>query len=292
MDINEKYFELRDDIIRWLRREPKKRNYQQGLDLLGKIGFKPALCRRLKMAKAENPTLVLILTQTLRDAANFYRNPNNPKYEDVIPAELEVVESGTHQSVATESAAVQEEQKEDKYPKNISLVFRWFGDAYKRRDILHREMRGVGEGNDAASMARRKDLSERINSLSDYMDKLYQHREAYNTSGIVPTDEQIEQLRPIAKAEPPAKIKGEESSSLRKKEEDYASMDREQLMKRVHSLQTVLTKKRNLLLYQTERRKDKENPMPICPRRTKIEAQVRIIDEKLFQARSCLAKFG
>ena len=294
MEFDNNYFTVREQAIRWLNRDVSKRDFAQGLSILERMRFKPLLCRRLRMHK-ESPTTMAILTAALRDGANFYRNPDNPKYADGIPAELEVEESGTHQDVATEAdITVSEKKKPGNYPPNVAKVYKWFADAYNLRDRLHRDLRGIGEGNDAQSMARRKDLATRIDNLSARMDRLYMLREAYHDSGIIPTDEQLAELAPNAPAPaaPAPVIEGESSSSLRKKDEDFASMGRDELMRRAHSMKTAITRKRNMLLYQATSKKAKENPMPLCPRRTKIEAQIRILEEKLYHARSCLAKFG
>lgn len=294
MEIDNNYYAEREQAIRWLQRDANKRDFAQGLSILERMRFKPLLCRRLRMNK-ECPTTVAILTAALRDGVNFYRNPSRPKYADVIPAELEVEESGMHQDVATEAGiTVAEKKTSGNYPPNVAKVYKWFADAYNMRDRLHRDLRGIGEGNDAQSMARRKDLATRIDNLSARMDRLYMLREAYHDSGIIPTDEELAELAPNAPApaSPAPVIEGESSSTLRKKDEDFASMGRDELMRRIHSMQTAITRKRNMLLYQATSKKAKENPMPLCPRRTKIEAQIRILEEKLYHARSCLAKFG
>ena len=292
MEFDNQYYKAREAAGAWLNKEPRHRNYQSGIEILERMRFKPLLCRRLRM-HPENALTRNILTQALRDGANVCRNPSNPKYADTIPAELEVADGGAHQSVSEEKR-VTVEMPSGNYPKNVQTVYRWFAKAYKERDQLHRELRGVGETNDSLSMERRKELLGRIDYLSDYMDRLYQMREAYQRSGIVPTDDELEAASPNQKAtEPePAVIQGEASSSLRKKSEDFSSMGRDELTRRIHSLRTGLTKKTNMLRYQKEGKKDKENPMPPCPKRTKIETQVRILEEKLYQARTALALLG
>lgn len=295
MDFDKQYFEARAAAVAWLNKSPRHRSYALGLDILERMRYKPLLCRRLRMHQ-ENSTLKKYLTQALSDGVNVYRNPTNKRHEDVVPAELEVMDAGIHQGVKEEvgtAATGESEIAIDKYPRNVQTIYRWFAKAYKERDRLHREMAGVGESNDTTSMSRRKELSDRINELSAWMDTLYHYREAYHDSGIIPTDEDMERLRQEKEVPPTTKtIPGEKESSLYKKNEDFATMGRDELAKRVRSLQTTLTRKRNQLLYQTDGKQDKSNPMPPCPKRTKLEAQVRILDEKLYQAKTALAKFG
>ena len=143
MEIDNNYYAEREQAIRWLQRDANKRDFAQGLSILERMRFKPLLCRRLRMNK-ENPTTVAILTAALRDGVNFYRNPAHPKYADVIPAELEVEESGMHQDVATEAGiTVAEKKTSGNYPPNVAKVYKWFADAYNLRDRLHRDLRGI-----------------------------------------------------------------------------------------------------------------------------------------------------
>ncbi len=69
------------------------------------------------------------------------------------------------------------------------------------------------------------------------------------------------------------------------------SMSFEDLRSRRRNIRTVLVRKQNQLLYQSNSRLEKENPMPPCPKRTKIEKQVEVLKEKLYQADKALAKF-
>ena len=43
---------------------------------------------------------------------------------------------------------------------------------------------------------------------------------------------------------------------------------------------------------KVQKKMDKDNPMPPCPMRTKLETQVRILEDKLYHAKSAMAKFG
>lgn len=303
MDFNEEYFAARSAAVAWLKVDQRRRDYKKGVELLDKINFKPALCRRLKMT-AENYYTRRLLAMTLTDAINFYRYPNDPKFnDDTIPAELEVEDSGTHQDVASEAAVAEEGEKVAEvrvdsaaaasYPSTVQRVYKWFAKDYKLRDKLHREMRGIGEKNDDLSMARRKELSDKISLLSDEMDALYKLRENYHANGTIPTQDDLDAVKFVKLETSSAQTKTKvESSSLHIKEEDFSSMGREELMRRIHSLQTSITRKKNMLLYQSPSREKKENPMPDCPKRTKLETQIRLIDDKLFAARNALAKLG
>lgn len=285
MEFNEQYFEARKAAVKWLNRDSWKRDYKQGVEILSKMGFKPLLCKRLSMHQG-NDTLMRILDMAIRDACSAYRGKK--EISDEIPPELEVMDAGAHQPVQEEKQMTKEE-KIATYPPTVQKVYRLFAKAYKDRDRLHKQLCGVGESNDNTSMERRKELSDEIESLTAYMDKLYTLREAFHVSKVIPTEEDINNIdAPTAAPE----IEGESSSSLRNKNEDYGSMERDELAKRIHSMKTSLTRKKNLLRYQVTKRLDKENIMPPCPMRTKLETQIRILEDKLYHAKSAMAKFG
>lgn len=82
------------------------------------------------------------------------------------------------------------------------------------------------------------------------------------------------------------------AASLRIKDEDFDAMAVAELRKRKHSVRTTITKKRNLLLYQSESKAPTENPLPSCPRRTKIETQLRSLEDKLYKIEKALARKG
>ena len=296
MNFDDQYFKAREEAIAWLNRRPDRRDYDAGVAILGRMRFKPQLHRRLAMSKG-NDVLQRILVQAVTDGCNFYRNPSSRKYADEVPAEVVNLTDAPKATVAEETMAATT-QPDDSMPANVRTIVRWFSRAYKQREILHREMRGVGEGNDQQSMDRRRSLSERINVLSEYMDRLYPLREAFFQGGDVPSDATLEQLGPPERqaSSAPSSASQTESStvaaSLRIKEEDYDAMTVAQLRRRKHSVRTLATKKRNLLLYQSENKAQKENPMPSCPRRTKIETQLRSLDEKLYAIDNALARKG
>lgn len=297
MDINEEYYKAREDAVKWINRNPARRDYAQGLAILGRMGFKPLLHRRLSMHQG-NPMTMTILEQALRDGVHVCRNPN--KFSDTIPVELEVADAGTSQPPSEEKAAVEEETDEtDKFaafPDTVKTVTRWFAKAYKLRAVTHRHLRAVGTGNDDESCARRKQLSDQITALSDYMDKLYPLKAAYDKHGTIPTKEEVDAIGPMDAPRneveaTPQKV-DDSDSSFQRKNEDFSKMTRNELRSRKHSIRTLLTRKQNMLLYQSTARQEKENPMPFSPERTKLEVQVRLLQDKLYNIDKALARFG
>ena len=298
MDFNDDYFKARAEAVKWLNRDVARRNYADGVAILGRMGFKPMLQRRLSMHQG-NLVLMAALDKALRDGCNYYRNPKNPKYADTIPPEVEVVDGGTRQQPSEDKAAAEEDTDTDKfrsYPETVRTVVRWYAKAYKLRAVTHRHLRAVGEGNDAASCDRRKQLSDQVSALTDYMDRLYPLKKAYDRHGTVPTKEEVDAIGPMEDQRNEVRPKPEKvadgDSSMKLKGEDFSSMTKEQLRTRKHSTRTSLVRKQNQLLYQSTSRQEKENPMPFGPARTKLEVQVELLKDKLYNIDKALALFG
>ena len=94
MQFDESYFKAREDAVRWLRRDPERRDYAEGITLLERMRFKPLLTHRLKLCP-NHPPMMRILVQAVTDGVNVYRNPAAPKFADTIPAEVEEMTGGT-----------------------------------------------------------------------------------------------------------------------------------------------------------------------------------------------------
>ena len=306
MLFDKNYFEAREAAVKWLRRDASRQDYAEGVALLERLKFKPLLAHRLRLAIG-NPTMHRFLVQALTDGVNVYRNPESPKFADVIPAEVEEVTSGTlppppsppSPSENTEQSASQEIGTQSTFPATVRTIMKWYSDAYRRRDRLHREMRGLGESNDHSVMARRKTLSDRINLLTDYMDEVYPLRESYDTLKQAPSSEAIDAVGPFdiwavrhSMSSPEKPADAPVPASFRLKDEDFSKMSLAELRKRRSSIRSMLVRKSNQLLYQSDSKQEKENPMPLCPERTKLEKQVEGLKQKLYLVMKALSEFG
>lgn len=293
MEFDKQYFDARDQAFKWLSKDYHQRNFKDGIFLLSQMRFKPLLCTRLKM-HGDTPIARRNLVTAIRDAANFYKAENLSKY-DIIPAELINEESVPKMPVKVEAERLKNDtEKFSSYPESIRILLKRYADSYKERAIMHRSLMSVGEENDPESCKKRKDISDNIESLTKYMDALYLLRERFEKEHIVPTIEEINGIEQV-KAETPKKnepVRDVSKSSFRIKDENFEDMTLDALKKRRHTIKSALVKKQNLLQYQVEKKLDKPHLMPDCPLRIKLEKQVEILTEKMYQADKALAKFG
>ena len=285
----DEYTKARQQAVNWLKKDPHRRDFNEGLDILTRMNFQALTVKSLRM-RGDTPAARRILNERMHTAVAV-RHPAPLTEHPSLPSLGEGQGVGSPSSLGEGSAA------DSPLPPTVERVTILYADVYKRRDILHRQLRNVGDRNDQTSIERRKILQEDITRLSDLMDALFPLKDAYYTTGTIPTDEQIEQainthsssLKPIPSGGEGGRLT---QSSLRKKEEDFSDMSRQQLQKRRHNIKTQLTKKENLLRYQVERKAKKENPMPPCPKREKIAAQITMLKEKLYLIEIAIAKLG
>lgn len=155
------------------------------------------------------------------------------------------------------------------FPPVIRRIKYEYAEQYRNRDIQHKKMAAVPTENNAANnQARAAHLAE-VKVSSARMEELYTHLQAFETNGTLP-DENLLWPKPKQPEQLP---------------DDAARL---KLMKK--NLQTANGKDRNLLEYQTERKGDKETPMPDGPKRKRIELrikerekQIAEIEDKLFE---------
>jgi hypothetical protein len=160
----------------------------------------------------------------------------------------------------------------DHYPKKVQSVILEFRKLYILRARYHKNMGDIPDQNTPQNIAARKDLSDKIKLLSEKMDILWKARVLFDTKKIVPD---IKELL----AKPAVK---EKSIDL------VIEMKGAELVTRKKNLESSLTKDRNLLTYQEKTKQDKENQMPIGPKRDKIlvrikekETELELINKKL-----------
>ena len=103
------------------------------------------------------------------------------------------------------------------------------------------------------------------------MEALWALRKRYDEDGTIPTFDEIEK----ACAETVTVKKEEE------KPEDLTALDDTTLKRQRSSTKTMLTKKQNMLLYQTQSKQEKPNPMPDCPKRVVLEKEVEHLQARL-----------
>lgn len=267
MILTEEYFEARSEAMKWLGLKQDKRNFAAGLKILVKSGYKPNV-QKLLVRKGELPWTMEKLTSCLRDVVQVYYNPDDPRFDDVPDADILNDKTGEKPTVDKQDDIARLSGSADfqNMPEVMQTLIRNYSDAYKQRARLARQRYELGESNDEQSVEKRKTLGESIDRLTNYMDILIAMREKYEKDGVLPD---VDTLNNAPSA---AEVKEEDEKP--EKSVDYKSMSTDKLKTRRKSLTNQITRKENMLLYQSETKQDEENPLPDSPKRVKLEKQI------------------
>ena len=267
MILTEEYFEARSEAMKWLGLKQDKRNFAAGLKILVKSGYKPNV-QKLLVRKGELPWTMEKLTSCLRDVVQVYYNPDDPRFDDVPDADILNDKTGEKPTVDKQDDFARLSGSADfqNMPEVMQTLVRNYSDAYKQRARLARQRYELGESNDEQSVEKRKTLGESIDRLTNYMDILIAMREKYEKDGVLPDMDTLNNA--------PSAAEVKEEDEKQKKSVDYKSMSTDKLKTRRKSLTNQITRKENMLLYQSETKQDEENPLPDSPKRVKLEKQI------------------
>lgn len=267
MILTEEYFKSRSEAMKWLGQKQEKRNFAAGLKILVQSGYKPNV-QKLLLRKGELSWTMEKLTSCLRDVVQVYYNPDDPRFEDVPDADLLNDSTGEKPAVDEQrrmAGLPDDDTRFRSMPEVMQMLIRNFADAYKQRARLSRQRYELGEANDEETVEKRKTLGDSIDKLTAYMDVLAAMREAYEKDGTLPDLDKAQEQASAAVA----KAEGADAGKV-----DYKSMPTDKLKTRKKSLTNQITRKENMLLYQTETRQEHENPLPESPRRAKLLKQI------------------
>lgn len=175
--------------------------------------------------------------------------PQTPKTEKVKGADLPV-EPYSHDKfvpIISDSTLSQ-------YPKVIRRLKMEYQENYQVRSMLHKKMtKDIPDNNAIENVTKRKELLVEIHTKSARMEYLYRFIKKYEDYKVVPLEEEV---------------------WPREKTVDLPD-DIEELKRLKKNLQTNNSKDSNLLLYQQKTKAEKENPMPVGPKRTRIELRIK-----------------
>ena len=257
MENSNKQKQLREAIIKWINSQ--KRDFSLGLELMKAAEYKPHVVKRIEKWGASDARAIPALTMELR---NFYRESRKVvKPEKAAPV--------PPQDPDDEKVGNIEKELQKEYPDVIKKSLYEFHSLYQQRSILHRELKAIGEANDEKSVNERTEKLNVINACSRRMDILWGVFEKYKADGELPTDDffdALPNLENVATIGLP--VPGDSGFMLPE--------DMESLKKLKENLRIKISKGKNRLEYQSDKKGDKPNPMPESPKRAEL---LKNIDE-------------
>lgn len=253
--------QLREKVAAYINRDFRRKTVDEGLTLLQQTGYKPIVCENFLKNKFRRD-IPQKIDSVLRNYLRYPINPNDPDHADIekgIPAEVNV----NFEKVSKEIA---ESGTGEEYPEIIKKVLTEYSDLYKQRSILHKELKEVGETNSDAAVAKRKTFAASILGISHRMEELWNSFSAYKESGLIPAEDLLK--TPFDPQNPVQMPEKKNSTDLTLAE------DMDGLKKQKENWRIKIAKAENKLLYQSERKLAKENPMPKGPKRLTLEKKV------------------
>lgn len=277
----------RQAAIDWLN---GKQDFAEGLDILKKSGFKPGVVRRLERI-GESDTAMMHLKENIYQYLRFIGEEVEDTDADLGVLEgkqPEVLKQEEGMNLTIDEMAAGLEHGEMEAPENARKAIILYAQCYREREKAHRLMGEVPETNEEENVEKRRALSDSIDGLTSKMEKIYPLVEKYIDTETEVTDEELAE----AIAEPATEKKDESDKDEGQDSDDYDTMTKEELQKRLKSAKTKILRKTNLLEYQQKTKAEVANPLPECPKRVKYEAEIARLKEEVERLQYAIARKG
>lgn len=269
----------REEAINWLN--SKSRAFTEGVAILEESGYKPGVVRRLKTI-GETPVNREHLVENIRQ----YLRHLGQEVEDtdadmgvINGEEPQVLESenDSQNSLITLADKIEAGEKEDFDAKCGELLIT-YAKAFRQREQCHRMLLEVPEDNTEENVAKRKEISDDIDRLTDKLERIYPLIKNYIDNGVVPSYEETNEA--------------DEENTTDDKTADLDALTKDELKRMLKSAKTKILRKTNMLLYQQEKKAEQENPLPECPKRTKYETAIAELQKDVEQLEYAIARKG
>lgn len=277
MKITKDFIEAWEAAKKYMNLQPNKRKFSEGVQLLKKSGYKPTVAALLTR-KGELDWTREKLFICLRDVIKLFYNPEAPKFNQALDVDVLNDEEG-EVTTATQDVDIKEVEQQGpsfrKWPQPIQRLMSVYAKHYRARARTARERQELPEVNDEQVAKRRKELSQRMDTCTEMLERFWALRIRYDERKIEPTDAEINDILYSL----PANEK--QSQSANDEEEDISKMDTETLRVKRKSCVTERKRKMNMLKYQKPTKQKTENPMPECPKRTILEKKIARLTERI-----------
>ena len=264
------------EITNWLNSD---RNYDDGVFLYQKYGKNPVLKRLFpgrekfqaeKLAYELGKLIGLGFNQTLES-----QEPDNKQVPDSGSDETTPNPTNTQLTDKAETFADKAKAAAEtlgamaagdpvpagNYPPVINQIIAEFSRLYNERGMLKKQENDTPDENTPENIETRRKIIEKIESISARMDILYAAKKAYLEKDIVPDEKELYPVPNQQAASDPT--------------------DSGQLIIKRNNLRSSITRAKNQLEYQSQKKADKPNPMPDCPKRRELEVRIAEKEKEL-----------
>jgi hypothetical protein len=253
------------DVIAWWY---GRRDYSTGLALLSKYSKNKVIVHTLNKPGKErfiNNVHKLHYEVTKAVHLDWLKMPKDTT-PDIPSKEIPPAEDTPREVIPQVKKKLPDEPTEetedlDQYPKVIRRLLYESSNLYKKRSMIHADMRMVDQSNSEKNTELRKTLLAEIKAISAKLEFYFPFIDNYKKTGIVP---EADTVWPEEIPAPP-----QEPKTL------------EQLKKMKWSLHRENSKDRCKLLYQQRTKAEKENPMPAGPKRDAVVSRLKLREQKM-----------
>ena len=286
------FIKHRQAAIDWLN---GKRDFDAGINVLEKSKFKPGVVARLKRDGVNGREAKARLVHIMRSLVQAWAMPDDQLNDNTDPATG--VDADEQPTIVTDSSDAYINMAVEKlmvdpeaYPKRIAAVIREYADAYKKRDILHKQLADLPEDNDEATVAKRKELSDEIKTKTELMERMYPLYEKFQSLNEDISEEDIQSLE--NPTDDTQSIDEKDSSVIEPGVGNLDGRTKDELQKIRKSVATKIGRAKNMLEYQQETKAETPNPMPESPKKVKYETKIANLTKELEQIDYAIAKLG
>lgn len=286
------FIKHRQAAIDWLN---GKRDFDAGINVLEKSKFKPGVVARLKRDGVNGREAKARLVHIMRSLVQAWAMPDDQLNDNTDPATG--VDASEEPTIYTDSSDAYINMAVEKlmvdpeaYPKRIAAVIREYADAYKKRDILHKQLADLPEDNDEATVAKRKELSDEIKAKTELMERMYPLYEKFQSLNEDISEEDIQSLE--NPTDDTQSIDEKDSSVIEPGVGNLDGRTKDELQKIRKSVATKIGRAKNMLEYQQETKAETPNPMPESPKKVKYETKIANLTKELEQIDYAIAKLG
>lgn len=287
------FIKHRQAAIDWLN---GKRDFDEGIKVLEESKFKPGVVAKLKRVGAKGPEAKARLIYLMRSLIQAWAMPEDEATDNIDPATG--VDADEDQTIVTDSSAAYINLAIEKltvdpeaFPKRIASVIREYADAYKTRDMLHKQLAKLPEDNLDETIAKRKALSDEIARKTEMMERMYPLYDKYQR---LQEDISEQDLKSLSKVDDDTQATDEKDAQDTDESmgDSFEDRTKEELQKLRKSVATKIGRAKNMLEYQQETKADAPNPMPESPKRVKYETKIANLTIELEKIDYAIAKKG
>lgn len=287
------FIKHRQAAIDWLN---GKRDFDEGIKVLEESKFKPGVVAKLKRVGAKGPEAKARLIYLMRSLIQAWAMPEEEATDNIDPATG--VDADEDRTIVTDSSAAYINLAIEKltvdpeaFPKRIASVIREYADAYKKRDMLHKQLAQLPEDNLDETIAKRKALSDEIAGKTEMMERMYPLYVKYQR---LQEDISEQDLKSLSKVNDDTQATDEKDAQDTDESmgDSFEDRTKEELQKLRKSVATKIGRAKNMLEYQQETKADAPNPMPESPKRVKYETKIANLTIELEKIDYAIAKKG